>query len=731
MRHTFRLLSSLIAMLVSVAVVAGVPAFADEPLKGAGAGLQLLEQLMWTKDGADSITDTMAIVEWEPKYCLPPDEPNKDKERAWLKLREAALATYIARFNALKPQFLNLIANDATALKAVMGKTGGANPTDDTFFQTWQTAFNKARAAIKAKRAELEPIEEEDCTPPPPPPPQPVDWTAGLTPPTFGPPDFPPLPDHHCSWDDYWALIRSIHPYFNKSVEDAQVAARYRDRVGARLVRARDAGAPADQVAQLEAMFKAASAVAAERQALSDKADKHYRAAKKIPVIDCRPPEQPQPPPADIPGPSYEMFVYPGVPDRFCTEAEKQSVLKQLQAAKEAARRNYEKAKAHVAALEKRIASGDRTPGLGQALADARAAATNNFNKEIELDGMYYKALAMPVVDCGKQVSDARGTGLMDNWEGALGLAVQFGGVHMGSGGFLGFEVSPTDRGVGTVRPNPSADVRGLTGEINVALKDTFVQDVADQIFDPGTTKVFIRPRISMYEADASASGTFVTPGSTLLPGLGGPTEAGFILGDFPGVSNDVDWRYTTEQRAYDFDVALRYAGEFSGFRLATDVGLGHYSATRSERIDFEVPDFGASGSYSVKSDVDAPYVVLGADLTYPFGGGSGWTPYVKGQVEGRVYFYDAEALVRHELNIVPDQFRNVGDSGTAFGWTGGLELGVDIDQAAVQLYVGYRHMENELSPVANIEGGTAGRTTLGVTTNDLDDVVAGARVRF
>lgn len=437
MPHLFRTLTIILTLMVSMGAFMQTPAFAQRPIapppsEGSGAGLYKLEELNATKAGADSITSTMSLVEFEPKYCIPPDEPNKLKEEEWLKGRERTLAKNVARFKALKPGFIDLIRKDGLALKAVLGKLpDGANPLDDRFWQPWETSFKKAQQAIDAKRAELAGIRVEDCSPTPPPPPQPIDWTAGLEPPTFGPPDFPPLPDHHCSWDDYWALIKAIHPYYNKSAEDAQVATRYRDKVGARLVRAKDAGAPAEAIAELQEMFEAASEVAAERQQLSARAAAHYEKAKRIPVVDCRT-EQPQTAPDgdQFPQPDYEMFLPPGVPDRFCSEEEKQATLRLLEEAKKVARRNYEKAKAHVADLDNRLKRGDRTPGLADALHEARQAETRFYNQWIELDRAYYKAFAMPVEKCGGVATGARAGAQM----GASADAVREVGVRFGAG---------------------------------------------------------------------------------------------------------------------------------------------------------------------------------------------------------------------------------------------------------------------------------------------------------
>lgn len=411
MRHSLRLFSFVLAALVTAVATSDVPAFAQPRPEGSGGGLQLLEELSWTKEHADSIANTMSIVQWEPKYCLPPDEPNKGKERQWLKARKRSLDNIRKRFNALKPQFIDLITRDGLALKAVLGKLpDGANPAaDSTFWQPWMTSFKKAQEAIDAKAAELEPIPEEDCSPPPPPPRQPVDWTAGLTPPTFGPPDFPALPDFHCSWDDYWALIRAIHPYYNKSAEDAQTASRYRDKVGGRLVRAKDAGAPADAVAKLQKIFEEASAVAAAQQNLSAKAKAHYEKAKRIPVVDCAT----KPEPADTGGtfaqPNYEAVQPTKLPARFCSEAEKQKFLDEVKKNHEAARRNYEKANALAGDLRKRLDAGDRTAGLPTAQRQASEAATRYYNLWIELDRAYYKAQAMPIENCGGTTTGDKG----------------------------------------------------------------------------------------------------------------------------------------------------------------------------------------------------------------------------------------------------------------------------------------------------------------------------------
>lgn len=741
MRHLLRLFSLLLATFVSAASMSGVPAFAQEPeLKGAGLGLQMLEQLEWTRLGADSVTERLKLVVWEDEYCLPPDEPNKAKEEEFLKATEKTLQTYIERYNNLRPKFLTLFANDGKARNAVLAKLPReANPIENSFWQPWQTAFQKARRAIQAKRKELESKPEKPCRSPveqpPPPPPPPVGPGIDLPPVEVRAVDIPPVPARFCSAAEKQKTLNAFAAVAWAFYLNYQDAGRYEDAISRAL---RDG---AGNRAVLEGLLPQAHANRLEHQKRLDEFHAAFDRAKAMPIVDCggAAPSTATSTGVDIvPQPDYEMFVWPAVPNRFCTEAEKQAVLSQLQFAKEAARRNYEKANAQVTTLGKRIAAGDKTSGLPAAQHQARQSATTYYNLWIDLDRAYYKAQAMPIVDCGEKVGDdhTTGTGAAQP-DYALRFAGEFGAIRMGSGGFFGFEVSPVDRGVGSVRPNLSADARGLTAEIDISLGSSYRSGIAEAIFDAETTEVFVRPRFSAFEGDARASGLFETPGSTLLPGLGGPGEAGFSLGVFPGFSNDIEWRYSSEQRIYDFGVevgetaGLGTAGAGKQAKVELAVGAGYYTATRDERMEFEISDFGASGSYSVKSDIDAPYLALRAGLTYPFGGGAGWTPYVKGEIEGRVYFYDAQAYVRFDPDFAASQFRNLGDSGTEFGWSAGLEAGVDIDAAAMQLYVGYRHMENELSPIADIPGGVSGTTTLGVTTNDIDVVIVGARVRF
>lgn len=728
MRQSLRLFSFVLAALTSAAAISGVPAFAQGRPEGAGGGLQVLEELNATKSGADSITSTMSLVEFEDKYCLPPDEPNKLKEEQWLKGREQTLAKYVQRFRALRPQFINLIKNDGLALKAVLGKLpDGANPIDDGFWQPWETSFKKAQDAIDAMRAELATKLVENCSPPPPPPPQPIDWLAGLSPPSFGDPDFPPLPKHHCSWDAYWALIRAIHPYYNKSAEDGQIASRYRDKVGARLVRAKDAGAPADAIAKLQQMFNAASQVAAERQKLSQDAAEHYAKAKRIPVIDCTPEDQQQPPADPIPQSDYEIFVYPQVPARFCSEAEKQAVLSQLDFAKAAARRNYEKAKAHVAELDRRLKGGDRTPGLAEALHRARQAETSFYNQWIELDRAYYKAQAMPVVDCRTQTGTDQRYGQSGGGLGA-NANVAFGNQQFPTFVYLGFEnvLNVQTFGVENLDDDEGFTAFNAEAVINFDRGYRFTGEI-----DPNA-RAFMVFGFNVSDVNATTVRDEIDPlGQDLL--LAFPTTPGIALGSgvpegTPGGFNVVtDFFY-----GYNADTFSLYAkygetwrcgdGAFTGYAGAVYTNLDQTQVATGDINGF-LSDF----RYNTDIDVDTWRIVGGVRYDSP--SFAGFTAFAG--ATGSLNFVDASGRdsikVSGFLNF--SEAADLSKSDTTFGYFVDVGIATRIDEAAMDLYLAYRHAYDETTPGVVRHDNDPGHIV--IEASDYDMIVAGARVRF
>ena len=396
---------------VLVAIVAGwaaigIPAAASgqEPeLQGAELGLDLLERLEYTRAGADGITASMSLVGFEPKYCAPPDTPNKDPEREFLDARDASLDEYIRRYRSLKSQLLNAIQNDGHARRAVEAKFPGANPVANTFWQRWEAAFRKAREAIRRKRDELDRIPVEPCRlppqPEPPPPPPPTDPGVDLPDVKVRTVEIPPIPDRFCSQADKDAVLNSFRAVEYDFYLNYQDAREYHDAIQQALARGQG------NASVLREMLPAARENMDLHAGRHDKFHQELERVRAMPVVDCPDPPQPTDPanPDPLTPPDYVPFVFPGVPDRFCTQGEKEAARGYLESARTVAQWNSAQAAAWVTELGARIARGDQSPTTSAAFQEANRAASAWLQQAQDLDAALRQVEAMPVVECAPE----------------------------------------------------------------------------------------------------------------------------------------------------------------------------------------------------------------------------------------------------------------------------------------------------------------------------------------
>jgi hypothetical protein len=165
------------------------------------------------------------------------------------------------------------------------------------------------------------------------------------------------------------------------------------------------------------------------------------------------------------------------------------------------------------------------------------------------------------------------------------------------------------------------------------------------------------------------------------------------------------------------WDVALRYAGEFSGFRLAAGIGYINNSAGTNEVVDF-LPNHGDQHN-QVKGSASILHVASGLFLTGAYvdqenvGKDNTTLLYLQGGVAknwtglGNTVLYGEYARVD-----TPD----TDVDGEATVW--GLGVVQHIDAAAMELYLSYRnYSSNDNAHVTS--------------TDDMNIVVGGARIRF
>ena len=189
------------------------------------------------------------------------------------------------------------------------------------------------------------------------------------------------------------------------------------------------------------------------------------------------------------------------------------------------------------------------------------------------------------------------------------------------------------------------------------------------------------------------------------------------------------------------WDVALRYAGEFSGFRVAAGVGYINNSSGTNELTKDHLADpepgivKGSASVLHVKSGLYLTGAYLNKDndvagrpdttLWYIQGGiGQNWTGL------GKTVFYGEYARV--DDGIICDagacgafggNADDVIDSSRADMW--GVGVVQHIDAAAMEVFLAYKRFSAEVtSPVGNDLNGTE-------SYNNFDVVIGGARIRF
>jgi hypothetical protein len=191
------------------------------------------------------------------------------------------------------------------------------------------------------------------------------------------------------------------------------------------------------------------------------------------------------------------------------------------------------------------------------------------------------------------------------------------------------------------------------------------------------------------------------------------------------------------------WDVALRYAGEFSGFRIAAAVSYGENAGNTSDYQDTpSVPGTEtekwqgsasvlhvASGLFLTGAYVNQSYTgVVLPDTTYWYMQGGitrNWTGLGNTVLYGEFGRYeDGGVGSGYGTGVAPFTTHTITDSEVEF-W--GLGVVQHIDAAAMELYLAYRSYEGSITSVT----GTATSPLLNGTLDDLSIVTAGARIRF
>jgi len=459
------------------------------------------------------------------KYCKPPEEPNIETTQWEIDFEQEELNSLEHEFNRLQAAYLNSYKTALGAsFRAGFPPLEGYTPFDSEYWAKTRGLLTRNQNALKAKQEALKKKKEEDCsgkktsTTPQPPPPS-TDPGIRLPAVTIRPVEIPRSPSRFCSEAEKQAAIFNLTKVGFDFYLNYQNARDYHDTIEKALERGQgNAGVLRRLLPEAKQNFD----LHTKRH---DDYERELARVRAMPVEDCGG-SQPQPAPADakpIPQPDYAYFVWPAVPDRFCSEREKQAVLSQLETAEGIAKDNRAKAKAHGADIQKRLDAGDKTPGLPEAKRDALQAESRFHAVEIELDRAYNKALAMPVRNCVTRGAE-------------LGAAV---GVEDGASLPAPPPPPPPAGTPKTVAPPPPppppATGSGKAKEVGIRYEGGYIETDTPQQF----------------------IGRIVVGGDDTAMIYTSPSLAGFYM------AAEADF----------WDQNIRYAGEFGGFRIAASFG--------------------------------------------------------------------------------------------------------------------------------------------------------------
>lgn len=211
------------------------------------------------------------------------------------------------------------------------------------------------------------------------------------------------------------------------------------------------------------------------------------------------------------------------------------------------------------------------------------------------------------------------------------------------------------------------------------------------------------------------------------------------------------------------WDVALRYAGEFAGLKVAAGIGYGEIktgtyqnqtAAPSAVGGRYDADQFG--GSISVVHVSTGLFVNFGAgtktdnaiDDTALFSGAIApdnkedfwalqvgierkWTPFGLTTIYGEYYNYDGGS---HQVRTLDRDFAQTVNQAAVLS-TGleswGLGVAQGFDAAALTLYLSYRHVKADLTVADTTVGGVATGPAIGIPLEDLDLVFAGGVIKF
>lgn len=425
MRRWFDVLACVLALFVSVASITPPSAVAQPRGEVVRQPLPVHPMKRLWRD-VDQLNFEIDQIHIYSRYCKPPKGPNKADTQWEIDFALGKYKLMEQQFDRMNSAFEAAIKSRQTAsFRSGFPTLDGLTADNRDYWAKTRGMLTGLANRIRNLQARLDAKTEEDCAednrqPPPPPPPPPVDWLKGLERPVAAPTSPADLPPHFCSELEKgrW-ILDNVHPPRMQSAENARFASYYVVDVGKRMrdleVKKILRPLTADEergFKLLKEEYQWAQENLAEQDRKAAEMDANLAAAQKIPVIDCS-----QRPQTGVMGgdpitqPNYELFVYPAVPPRFCSQQEKDGTISQLTVALQIATRNYDMANAKVSEVADRIAKGDNSKSTSDAFQTASNAASSYFKTRQHLQSEISKAEAMPVVDCAAEDRRAQNWG--------------------------------------------------------------------------------------------------------------------------------------------------------------------------------------------------------------------------------------------------------------------------------------------------------------------------------
>ena len=228
-----RFVAFVMLMLVALSVGWSTPAAAQNTTgeyRGALDSIYLEMNALWGE------LDRFKV---EARYCRPPP-PSKAQAQAELDALERRVADLNRRYQAMRQSLLSFLDHNHRLYSELM--VNGVDPRDRRWWTRYENSRKQMLDELAAKKAALAAAPEVNCggtttqRPPvtaAPPQAQPTRPQSSLPQrPSYDPLNWPPMPPHFCSWDEYWKFINGlINPLYEKAAENAERAAKFRSAV--------------------------------------------------------------------------------------------------------------------------------------------------------------------------------------------------------------------------------------------------------------------------------------------------------------------------------------------------------------------------------------------------------------------------------------------------------------------------------------------------------------------